>query len=310
MQLRRALAVLGLLAIAAVSGCSDAHSDSTADGSTTPAPTGSPSEAPPQDVTVAGGYVALGDSYTAAPGVPDTEQETGCFRSSGNYPSLVAAQLDGTTFEDVSCSGASTLSLVGAQQTAGKVLPAQFEALRPDTTLVTLQIGGNDLDLFQTLVGVCSQLGTGQPDGSPCRDQLQGSGADQLQENVRAIGERVTAAVQGVRDRSPHAQVVLVGYPQPVPAKGTCPELPLAAGDYPYVREVVTALGAAMDKAAKDGGATYVDMLAASAGHDICAGSDAWVNGIQSDMTRAIAFHPFAVEQQAVAERVLAAVKP
>ena len=38
-------------------------------------------------------YVAMGDSYTAAPFVPLTDVAYGCFRSSNNYPKLVA---DGT----------------------------------------------------------------------------------------------------------------------------------------------------------------------------------------------------------------------
>ena len=38
-------------------------------------------------------YVALGDSYTAAPFVPLTDVASGCYRSSNNYPRLLAAAL-------------------------------------------------------------------------------------------------------------------------------------------------------------------------------------------------------------------------
>ena len=49
------------------------------------------------------------------------------------------------------------------------------------------------------------------------------------------------------------------------------------------------------------------DHLAASRGHDVCAGKDAWVNGIvPSD--EAAPLHPFAVEQKAVADLVLDAL--
>ena len=61
-----------------------------------------------------------------------------------------------------------------------------------------------------------------------------------------------------------------------------------------------------MREAAGKGKATYIDVLEASAGHDICAGADAWVNGFDTDVTRALAFHPFAEEQQAVADLILA----
>ncbi len=100
--------------------------------------------------------------------------------------------------------------------------------------------------------------------------------------------------------------MILVGYPQPVPAKGTCRILPLAKGDYPYVRGLVVKLNDAMrTAAAKRAKADFVDLLTASKGHDICAGPDAWVNGVNTDLMRALAFHPFAEEQQAVADLIM-----
>jgi hypothetical protein len=52
---------------------------------------------------------------------------------------------------------------------------------------------------------------------------------------------------------------------------------------------------------------TYVDMYAASRGHDICS-ADPWVNGRVTDRQRALAYHPFAAGMRADAERVLAAL--
>ncbi|HVW32598.1 MAG TPA: SGNH/GDSL hydrolase family protein, partial [Acidimicrobiia bacterium] len=63
-----------------------------------------------------GRYVALGDSYTAGPGVPNQVPEAGgCRRSDHNYPHLVAAALHLTDFHDVSCSGARTDHMTAAQ---------------------------------------------------------------------------------------------------------------------------------------------------------------------------------------------------
>ena len=53
-------------------------------------------------------YVALGDSYTAAHGVPGTDWLDGCLRSDRNYPHLVAEALPEVTLVDVSCSGTAT----------------------------------------------------------------------------------------------------------------------------------------------------------------------------------------------------------
>ncbi len=303
MPLRPAVALVAVacaVAGLAVAGCDDGSPDTSV---------GSPStstSAPAATDLPYPTYVALGDSYTAAPGVPQTEQASGCLRSNGNYASLVAARL-GSDLVDVSCSGASTVSLVGAQQTGGQVAPPQFAALSDDTSLVTLGIGGNDLELFQTMVGTCGQLGLDDPDGSPCRDYMEGAGKkkDLLAEKIDTIGARVESALEGVHDRAPGAEVVLVGYPQPVPATGTCPILPIARGDYAYVRGLAEQLNDSLRAAAEEADADFVDLVKASKGHDICAGPDAWVNGMNTDLTRAIAFHPFAEEQQAVADLIL-----
>ena len=56
---------------------------------------------------------------------------------------------------------------------------------------------------------------------------------------------------------------------------------------------------------AKKARVKYVDVLGPSRGHDICAGEDAWINGANTDLMRALAFHPFAAEQQAVADLIM-----
>ena len=63
-----------------------------------------------------------------------------------------------------------------------------------------------------------------------------------------------------------------------------------------------------MRGAAKQTGAEFVDMYAASDGHDICS-DDPWVNGRKTEPGTALAYHPLAVEQQAVADLVLSLVE-
>jgi hypothetical protein len=295
------LLVAGLLA----AGCDNGPKGATVGN---PGGTGTPTAATTATYPT---YVAMGDSYTAAPGVPTTEPDDGCLRSNGNYPSILASHLMGTTFVDVSCSAATTLSLTGVQRTSDHANPPQFNALHPDTSLVTIGIGANDFDLFSILISVCAQLALADADHAPCHDYMLANGAhgkDLLISKIGKIQVRVAAALNRIHDRAPDAQVVLVGYPQVVPAKGTCKILPLAKGDYPYVRSILVKLDAAMKTAARRGKATYVDVLEASEGHDICAGRDAWVNGIATDVNRAVAFHPFPEEQQAVADLITQAL--
>ena len=59
-----------------------------------------------------------------------------------------------------------------------------------------------------------------------------------------------------------------------------------------------------MREAAAAAGATYVAVLGPSEGHDICAGPDAWVNGVEARSGVAAAYHPLAGGQAAVAELV------
>lgn len=255
-------------------------------------------------------YVALGDSYTAAPGVPETETESGCSRSSANYPTLVAQELD-LVLADVSCSGADTLALVGTQDTDRGPVPPQLLSVVPGLEVVTIGMGGNDEGLFRDLVTTCLSLASDDPTGSPCRDAMATpDGGDSAVDRIEVIETRLASALTGIKAKAPGAAVVLVGYPQLVPPSGTCESLPLADGDYAYVRSVTEQLGAATERAARDAEVRYVDVLAASAGHDVCAGPDAWVNGIANSIGRnAAPLHPFAEEQAAVADLVVAALE-
>lgn len=250
-------------------------------------------------------YVALGDSYTAAPLVPQLLVANGCFRSTNNYPHVVARALGVTDFADVSCSGADTADLYSSQ------LPGvgpQLDAVTAATDLVTVGIGGNDESVFGTLVGYCPTLRASDPDGAPCRDAMRAAGGDRLYDAVARTHQRVDAAVAAIRARAPEAEVVVVGYPQIAPRTGTCPDLlPLADGDVRYAVTVNQRLTQALKDAAAAHDADYADVWKASRGHDICS-DDPWVNGQYTDPTRAQSFHPFADEQAAVAELVLAEV--
>jgi hypothetical protein len=294
-------AVLALM-LALGPGCSanDDPAPRPAPARTTGAPTGAP--------TAYDEYVALGDSYTAAPLVPPTDTSTLCLRSEVNYPALLASAMPGTVLTDVSCSGASTDNMTTPQTGRGGSVPPQFDALSRHTDLVTIGLGGNDDNLFATLLGRCTQLAGSDPAGSPCTVALAEEGSDRLTRTLDNIRRNVADVVDGVRLRSPGARIVVVGYPQIVPASGTCDLLPLAAGDYPFARQVNEGLTRAVRRGAADAGANYVDLWAPSSGHDICS-SEPWINGRITSAETALAYHPLAVEQRAVADLILARIR-
>ncbi|MFG1908083.1 SGNH/GDSL hydrolase family protein [Kribbella sp. NPDC048928] len=242
-----------------------------------------------------GKYVALGDSYTSAPFVPLADLlSLGCARSYSNYPKQLAAALGVHRFTDVSCGGADTTNMTQPQSTALGTAAPQFDALTPDTDLVTLGIGGNDFGVFGDIIGTCPGLRASDPAGAPCKAHFTVNGVDTLQQKIEQTQTRIAIVVQGIRARSPQAKIVLVGYPKIAPEHGTCPSvLPFADGDYSYLYSIEQALNAAVSNAAAAGGATYVDTFGPSTGHDACApDGQAWIQGKDINLLRAISYHP------------------
>jgi len=251
--------------------------------------------------------VALGDSYTAAPYVPLTALAHGCLRSSGSYPRLVAKRLD-LHLRDVSCGGANTDDITHRQDApSGASQPPQIDAVRPDARLVTVGIGGNDDHVFGTLVDRCLRWSQ-----SPSVDAFPGAGScaarvddalGNLDAVIARISGRVTRVMRLVHRRAPRALVVLVGYPRLVAQERTCESMPLVTSDRLFVARLESRVRAALASAARRSGARFADMYRLSRGHEICS-DDPWVNGETTDRERALAFHPFAVEQRAVAAAV------
>ncbi|MEW2263021.1 SGNH/GDSL hydrolase family protein [Streptomyces sp. NPDC047853] len=248
-------------------------------------------------------YVALGDSFSSGPGIPE-QTDPGCGRSSANYATLVAGAVQAATFTDVTCAGADTSHMTGPQDT----VPPQLDALRPDTTLVTLGIGGNDLDL-PGVITRCVLLGYLAPQGAPCKRSYTLFGTDEIAARIDATAPRVGAVLDEIRVRSPHARILVVGYPTIFPDDGTAcrATVALAEGDFPWLRDMTKHLDAMLAAQAGLDGATYVDAYGPSVGHDVCR--PVGVRWIEPEDTAAAAgFHPNADGHRSTADAVLAAL--
>lgn len=213
-------------------------------------------------------YVALGDSYASGPMIPNQLADPpGCQRSDHDYPHLLAASL-GTVLRDVSCSGAATVDLASPQAVSGGPNPPQLDAVDATADLVTLQIGGNDIGFAEIVKTCVSAL----PIGSPCRDHYRAGGPDQISARILATAPKITAALAAIRARAPHAQILLVGYPQILPeaTAGCWPIMPFAWADVGWLRNREKELNAMLAERAAAAGATYVDTYGPSAGRDAC----------------------------------------
>ncbi|MEU6095123.1 SGNH/GDSL hydrolase family protein [Streptomyces sp. NPDC047079] len=245
-------------------------------------------------------YVALGDSYASAPGVPD-QVDANCKRSDRNYPALVAA-FERARLTDATCSGATTAEMTAPQGTAA----AQFAALSRKTDLVTVSIGGNDVG-FTTVLGTCARLTASDPGGAPCRAFFTGGGGDRLTETVEQTAPKIARVIHGIRQRSPHARILVVGYPDLFPENGvgcTGDSVPFAAGDFPYLRDKEKELNAMLAREAYRHGAVYVDTYTPTVGHDLCRPTgQRWIETL-SPATPAAPLHPNAEGEQAMAAAV------
>lgn len=293
-------ALLGGLLVIGLAACTGTGSEAAGSASAG----GNP--APSAAAEGYGSYVAIGDSYTAAPYVYLTDVAKGCLRSNGNYPTILAKQI-GAKLDDVSCSGADTRDLTSPQKTfQNSSIPAQIDAVTSSTKLVTVGLGGNDSGLFGSLSRGCpirgpgGQVFQGESDqaGASCGKVSQAA-ADRT---VASIGRNLVRALRAIEGKSPDAKVVLVGYPRIASTTTTCPKLlPASLANARSVDAVTRKLSVAMRSAASSTDATFVDLYAASKGHDVCAGDSAWINGVTTDVRRAAPLHPFANEQKAAA---------
>jgi len=256
-----------------------------------------------------GPYVSLGDSYTAAPLVPNpTGNPILCGRSTNNYPSDVTRALSPTSFTDASCSSATTADMTQSQSLQGglQTAPPQFDALRADDALVTVGIGGNDADLIG-VAETCAEIDATHPFGTACKNHYTSGGSDPNVAAINATGPKVAAVIQGIHSRAPQAEVMVVGYPDGLPTNGSfCwPLVPFSAGDIKYFNGLETSLNTVLKNAAAANKAKYVDTFTSSVGHDACkAPGTAWVNGI-IPTSAAYPLHPNQAGEQNMANQVL-----
>jgi lysophospholipase L1-like esterase len=230
-------------------------------------------------------YVAMGSSYAAGPGIPDpVDANTRCARSTNNYAHQFARKR-GLTLIDVSCSGATTNDILIASSDT----PAQIDAITPETSLVTVTIGGNDVG-FVTLLGSasCRQLGIGkQLLGGKCPKPPKLT--EHTWRNLAVSMERIAAEV---RVRAPRARLVFIDYPIVLPSSGRCAATPMSTGKADAARNIANRLAVATAAAARSSGATLVRASSLSSGHDACSATP-WINGFPlPGQPRFVPYHP------------------
>jgi len=252
-------------------------------------------------------YVALGSSFAAGPGIkPVLDRAAG--RSGRNYPHLVAEAL-GLELVDVTYSGATTANILTDRQNDA---PPQLDAVGPETELVTITAGGNDLDyigafvrgsLMNTLALPATVLGRRVANRIRARvSYLRDDAA------YDAVANSLVEIVTKIRESAPRSRIVLVDYLTLV-GPGTRPRLdvPLNEEQLPSIVFLADGLARAFSTAAAKSGADLVIASAASKDHAI-GSPEPWTTGF-SLRPRALGgfvpYHPNEAGMAAVAHLVV-----
>ncbi len=250
-------------------------------------------------------YVSLGDSFVSGPFIPLQRLDPlSCFKSTQNYPSVLARRLGIANFKDISCGGAQTKDMAGVQTGIPGQSVSQLSALKPDTDLVTLSIGGNDIG-FMDIILNCAGKSLSDPHGAPCKAGF----GDELAARVAATAPKVASVLAGIKQRSPKAKIVVVGYLRILPpSQGCWPIVPISKGDVPYLDNVQQQLNGMLGAQAKAAGAAFVNPYDISLGRDTCAAP--WTKWVEGIIPTSLAFpvHPNAAGMNAVGKQVAAAL--
>ncbi|GAA3104292.1 SGNH/GDSL hydrolase family protein [Streptomyces echinatus] len=209
--------------------------------------------------TVAGGYVALGDSYSSGVGAGDYEASgKECKRSSRAFPVLWAEAHAPESFSFAACNGAG----------AKDVLTEQLGHLSARTGLVTLTVGGHDSG-FVGVLATCALGGAERCLSAVSRSRAAMDGP------LSADLDRLYTAI---RNRAPAARVVVLGYPHLYHLSGSC-ALGLPDGERATLNDAVDHLNAVIARRAVVHGFTFADVTGAFAGHEICS-SHPWLHSV------------------------------
>jgi lysophospholipase L1-like esterase len=221
-------------------------------------------------------YVALGDSYSAGVGSGSYISSSGsCLRSTLAYSQLWANSHAPASYTSVACSGAKTTD----------VTATQVSSLSSSTTLVSISIGGNDLN-FSGVMEDCVLYST-----TTCVNEL-----DAAEAKARgSLPGWLDTAYNAIRSHAPNATVVVLSYPRFYHDVWYC--VGLSSTDRNKINEAADVLDGVISAAASRHGFAFADVRAAFAnGHEICDGSSSWLHSVDwSNIVQS--YHPTAAGQ-------------
>ncbi|MFC7915020.1 SGNH/GDSL hydrolase family protein [Streptomyces sp. NPDC057386] len=223
---------------------------------------------------VAGGYVALGDSYSSGVGAGSYISSSGdCKRSTKAYPYLWNAAHAPSSFTFAACSGART----------DEVLANQLGGLSSSTGLVSISIGGNDAG-FADVMTTCVLSSD-----STCLSRINTAKAYV----DSTLPGKLDAVYNAIRSKAPNARVVVLGYPRFYKLGTTC--IGLSETKRSAINAAADHLDNAIAQRAAAHGFVFGDVRTTFTGHEICS-SSSWLHSVNW-LNIGESYHPTAAGQ-------------
>jgi len=179
----------------------------------------------------------------------------------------------------------------------------QIAAIGPDTKLVTLTAGGNDIGYIGDLLLLSYRQR--KTIGAIILSHLWKGARPAQDRNFQGLQRNIIALLDEIRRRAPQARIVVVTYPTVLPPDGTCAQLGIGDRDAAIMRGVAGQLAQVTRDAAQASGAIIVDMASLSNDHNACSTAP-WVNGAMP--AQGAAFHPTLAGATATAQHILLAL--
>ncbi|TDC69245.1 SGNH/GDSL hydrolase family protein [Actinomadura sp. GC306] len=310
-----ALAVVPLVALPAVrcavfdSGCREPAPEVRAD------PVAGARTLTPVEAATWGSYVALGDSYSSGVGsestVADNNPLDRCHRTSKAYYHEVAKAFEfakGSGFW--ACSGATT----GDVRKGKGGEPPQLDRIGPDTSLITLSIGGNDVGFSKVLAGCVVKL----PWSKDCTRQ-----GEDIAKRMAELRRSLPALLDEITAKAPRARVIVMGYPRAFSEVSGVGADNITVSDQRWLNARAYDLGRLIGQSAAEadaqiaarggrGSVEFADAYSAFAGHEV-GSREPYMNGLTVNLPALEAeprsYHPTAAGQQALARLFIEQIK-
>lgn len=241
-------------------------------------------------------YVALGSSFAAGAAIGPSKSGTPerCGRTVNNYATLLAEQLR-LTLDDQSCGGATTAHVLGPWNE----LPAQIDAVDAATRLVTVTIGGNDVNYAGNLFMASCTPGDVLQAGKYKVTCVAPAAPEEAA--YQALEAGLLAIAGRVRERAPGARLVFVQYVSLVP-RVPCEVATMPAQYAQMNRAIGRRLSEITARVARRTGSLLLEADRISRGHTPCD-AEPWSNGMTRpiDLTHGAPWHPNAAGHKAIA---------